>query len=536
MSSSIRTRFNILSIVLAAIVLIGTGLILLKSSDTHSSAQHLADTNLPILNDAHELKLAVVQVQQWLSDISATRGQDGLNDGFDEAEANAKQFRSLIAALIERAPEQRTYFESMLPLFDNYYESGKEMAQAYIDQGPAAGNKMMSQFDEAAAAISATVDQFLDERISASHESALHEMNQVSSVMLVTVIQAIIVLCGVAFVYWTIRNGLNQLPFVTYELQKIAEGDLSSTATAKSDDEFGEIMDAVVKMRTKLTFTVQRISDMTISLSTASEEISSVSQESERNIITQGEDIEHIENAIKELTDSVSMITRRIEESSAASQDADERTRSGQSDLENANSSMHQLVSNIEKANEMVKRQAENSAAVSSVLDVIRTIAGQTNLLALNAAIEAARAGDHGRGFAVVANEVRVLATRTHESTEEIEAIISQLQSASEQAVSLMDQSRSEALKAAQGVDQSDSTFSQIHEMVNQISYQSQDIAASAHQQAQMAHTVQQRTQHIRHSAQASIQSSAETAEANQNLARMASELQVVMNQFKLKA
>lgn len=534
MSSSIRARFKILSLVLAAIVLIGSAAILSKSLATVSSANRLADKTLPTLNDAHELKLSVVQVQQWLTDISATRGRDGLNDGFDEAEVHADRFRTLIAELIAQNPQKRQYFESMLPAFDAYYSTGKQMAQAYIDQGPDGGNRMMSEFDEVAATIIDKVDSFLSDTLTTSQQIAQQEQAQSRSVMLVAVIEGLIILAGIIFVYLTISRTLNQLPRVAQELELIAEGDLRSNARAESRDELGQIMDSAVKMRSKLTATVQQIVDMTAALHTASEEISSVCKDSERHIVEQGEDIEQIEHAVSELSESVGLITRRIQETSGASRAADERTRHGQSELQDANQSMHLLLQNIEAANEMVQRQAVNSAAVTSVLDVIKTIAEQTNLLALNAAIEAARAGDHGRGFAVVANEVRVLATRTQESTEEIETIITQLQSASDQAVALMEHSRREAQKAAEGVGLSDDTFSQIHEMINQISAQSQEIAASAEQQAEMAHRVLQRTENVRNSAQITIQSSEHTTLANQDLARMASDLQVVMNQFKL--
>jgi len=136
MFKSIRGQFKVLSVLLVLIVIGGGALIFNKSNDTINSAQRLVERTLPLLNNAHELKLSVVQVQQWLTDISATRGLDGLDDGFAEAAANAERFRELVAILISIAPEKRDYFEAMLPVFDRYYSVGQQMAQAYIDQGP----------------------------------------------------------------------------------------------------------------------------------------------------------------------------------------------------------------------------------------------------------------------------------------------------------------------------------------------------------------------------------------------------------------
>lgn len=534
MRSSIRDQFRALSLVLVLIVLGGSGAIFYKSNETINSAQRMVDRTLPILNDAHELKLSVVQVQQWLTDISATRGLDGLNDGFDEAAANADHFRELIAHLISTAPEKRAYFEAMLPVFDRYYQVGQQMAQAYIDEGPAGGNKMMSQFDEAAAAMSETVDDFLEETLALSANVSAHEESAAKTTMWIVIVQLLVVLAGVALLYTTISKALARLPAVVALLEKIAVGDLSASDAKPSNDELGQIVAAVLRMREKLTQTLSKVADMTESLHAATEEIAVVGRESQTKIASQGCNIEQIETAISELSGAVDLIRERIDETNNSTHQADSRTAEGQGQLNAANSSMQRLLGHIENADAMVQRQAQNSAAVSSVLDVIKTIADQTNLLALNAAIEAARAGDHGRGFAVVANEVRVLATRTQESTEEIAGIIDQLQTASTSAVKLMEQSRDEVRNAAQELDASGKTFEEIHEMVSQISQQSQDVAASASQQTEMARQVLQLTEEVKLASEMVVTSSEQTAGANQDLAKMASGLQVQVNQFKL--
>ncbi len=124
---TIKKSFVLFNTLLFIAVIGGGTLIISKNFDILSSSSRIEQKVIPILNRAHELKLAVIQVQQWLTDISATRGRDGLDDGFDEAEQNAKLFKRLIGELIELNPKNKDRYESMLPIFDAYYSDGKKM-------------------------------------------------------------------------------------------------------------------------------------------------------------------------------------------------------------------------------------------------------------------------------------------------------------------------------------------------------------------------------------------------------------------------
>ena len=211
----------------------------------------------------------MVQVQQWLTDISATRGRDGLNDGFDEAENNAKQFRALIDELQLLDSQNAERYQAMLPVFDAYYEVGKKMAQAYIDEGPAGGNQMMGQFDEVAAQMAETVDGFLVDveektavNLSAQKESA-------ASAEYSIVIGSLIILLGIGFIYFIMSRALAFLPKVVAELQRVAEGDLTSTFEVSRQDEIGSLVQGVQSMRERLTAMISQITDTTCQLSSA---------------------------------------------------------------------------------------------------------------------------------------------------------------------------------------------------------------------------------------------------------------------------
>ena len=159
---SIRKQFILLISALFIFGIIQTGLVYYKKIEALSQSNHFGEKTIPLLNKSHQLKLAVIQVQQWLTDISATRGLDGLNDGFDEAENNAQAFYQLIEELSQLDSKNTSHYQSMLTKFNDYYDVGKRMAKAYIEKGPEGGNKLMGEFDKVAQDISQEVNTFLE--------------------------------------------------------------------------------------------------------------------------------------------------------------------------------------------------------------------------------------------------------------------------------------------------------------------------------------------------------------------------------------
>ena len=158
----LTTRFKLLASMLALTLVIESGVIMTNSIRLSKQIEKFDQIDISILNNAHKVKFHVVQVQQWLTDISATRGLDGLNDGFDEAKNNALEFKTLINKLKILDSENAERYQVMIPIFDAYYKVGKQMAQAYVDEGPEGGNLMMGKFDKEAMKMTKSVDIFLD--------------------------------------------------------------------------------------------------------------------------------------------------------------------------------------------------------------------------------------------------------------------------------------------------------------------------------------------------------------------------------------
>ncbi|PHQ24025.1 methyl-accepting chemotaxis protein [Marinobacter guineae] len=534
-NKTLRIRFLVLTVLLAAVVVIESGAIIMGNMAIGNQSTELAENKIPVLNKAHELKLSVVQVQQWLTDISATRGRDGLNDGFDQAANNAEKFRILIDDLILLDSEHAERYREMLPVFNAYYDIGKQMAQAYVDEGPSGGNQMMAQFDEVAAKMSKEVDSFL-ETVDQNTVAALsnQQMSAVSTGRTI-VIGSIIVLLGVGLVYLLVSRVLACLPKVMVELQRVAEGDLTSSIEVTRRDEIGDLMRGLQSMQQRLLEMISQINGTTTQLSTAAEEVSTVTAQTSANIQQQQSETDQLATAMNEMSATVREVAESVGNTSTAANDANDEAEKGHRVMEQAVQEIGQLAVQIERASEVMTQVERDSANINTVLDVIKSIAEQTNLLALNAAIEAARAGEQGRGFAVVADEVRTLAGRTQASTAEINQIIEKLQTGSRNAAQAMSQSREQARSVVDQSSLASSSLTTIVESVSQIDQMSSQIATAAEEQSTVAEDMNHNLILISDKGKQNASGANQTSQAGQELARMASTLQELIGQFRVK-
>ena len=531
---TLGARFLLLTAVLAVVLLAESALIIKDNVTITSQSAQLNEIEIPILNTAHQLKLSVVQVQQWLTDISATRARDGLDDGFDEAENNAQQFRTLISELKALDSEHAERYQAMLPVFEAYYEVGKKMAQAYIDEGASGGNRMMGQFDEVAAKMAEEVDGFLvdvQERTAASL-SAQQEL--AGSAQYLIGLGSFIILLGIGLIYFIMSRALAFLPKAVAELHRVAEGDLTSSIEVNRQDEIGSLMQGVQSMRDRLLAMVSQIADTTRHLSSAVEDVSSVTTQTTNNILQQQSETEQVATAMNEMTATVQEVAQSITTTAHAATEAHDETLSGRKVVEQAIEAMQQLTNQIETTSNVIHQVEQDSDSISTVLDVIKSIAEQTNLLALNAAIEAARAGEQGRGFAVVADEVRTLASRTQQSTEEINQMIDKLQSGSRQAVQVMSQSRAQTQSASEQASAAGASLAAIANTVGRINDMSTQIASAAEEQSAVSEEINRNIVRINDMSGQTAIGAEQTAAANQGLVRLAEELQGLVGQFKV--
>ncbi|TNF79792.1 methyl-accepting chemotaxis protein [Pseudomonas sp. ICMP22404] len=316
--------------------------------------------------------------------------------------------------------------------------------------------------------------------------------------------------------------------------ERIAGSDLSREVSVSGRDEAGRLLAALAKMQSNLRETIARIADSSTQLASASEEMTAVTEDASRGLVRQNDEVNQAATAVTEMSAAVDEVARNAEAAAQSSRESMEFTRSGIENVAQTLKAIESLAGNVASTGDQVKALSSRAQDISKVVEVIRAIAEQTNLLALNAAIEAARAGEQGRGFAVVADEVRALAHRTQQSTQEIEQMISAIQADSTQAVGAMNvsaQMASSSISVAQNADQS---LKQIAETITRINERNLLIATASEEQAQVAREADQNLTSIR---ELSIQSAAgatQTAGACGEMANLAIELNRLVARFKV--
>ncbi|UCE77673.1 MAG: methyl-accepting chemotaxis protein [Gammaproteobacteria bacterium] len=340
--------------------------------------------------------------------------------------------------------------------------------------------------------------------------------------------------CGSA-IYWLVHVVLlKRLKRISEIANAISQNDISHVCEMQSHDMIGEIIDAFNHMGANLRNMIGKISGATTQLAAAAEETSSITEETSRGVQAQQAEIDSIASAMNEMTATVQEVARNAADASSAADKADREAKSGALVATEAIGGIDSLVAEVNSASSVIRNLEQESENIGSVLDVIRGIAEQTNLLALNAAIEAARAGEQGRGFAVVADEVRTLASRTQQSTQEIQDMILRLQDGAVNAVKVMEAAQGKAQSSSDLVEKAAESLAMIAGSVSSINDMSAMIASAAEEQSSVAAEMQSNMNNIREVADRSADGAQQTAQASEELARLAAEQQALMAQFKM--
>ena len=262
--------------------------------------------------------------------------------------------------------------------------------------------------------------------------------------------------------------------------------------------------------------------------------LNTISASSSSSALQQQGQIEQVATAMNEMSATATEVATNARAAATAAETANGDVNTGMAVVEQTVTSINALASEVERANDVIRTLQSDSDEIGSVLDVIRGIAEQTNLLALNAAIEAARAGEQGRGFAVVADEVRTLASRTQESTQEIQKMIERLQSGANDAVNVMEESHIQAKASVDHASKTGGALQKITTAVNSINQMNLEISNAAEQQTSVAHEIDVSLNQINQASHESVSNASEAAQESENLNQLASHLQVLMQQFKV--
>ena len=312
------------------------------------------------------------------------------------------------------------------------------------------------------------------------------------------------------------------------------EGDLTQTLNDDAGDELGELAHWFNCFVRKLRTMIGDIGDYTADINTSSEQMNTIAQQTNQNVLKQRAETDQVATAMGEMSTAVQAVSRNATEAADAASLAHTEANRGQRVMADTSHAINTLAEEVEQAGNVIEKLAQDSNTISVVLDVIRGIAEQTNLLALNAAIEAARAGEQGRGFAVVADEVRTLAERTQQSTEEIRQMIQNLQKGAKDAVDVMLQGKDQATLSVGQAAKARASLENITRLVNDITDMCTQIAAAAEQQDKVSSEVDRNVGTISELASMTANDAGGVASANDELAKMAENLHEAVQQFKI--
>jgi methyl-accepting chemotaxis protein len=345
---------------------------------------------------------------------------------------------------------------------------------------------------------------------------------------------ALALVFGVASATLITRQIVPALRNALHNVQRIAGGDLSHQDNVQRTDEIGQLQQGVSAMASSLRQLIGHIGDGATQIASATEELSAITQQTRAGANEQKLETDQVATAMHEMATSVQDVARNAVETAHAVELTAQDASNGAQIVRKAIEQINSLSGEVELTGEAISALAEESGRIGSMLDVIKSVAEQTNLLALNAAIEAARAGEAGRGFAVVADEVRGLAQRTQQSTQEIEALIAALQQGTLKAVQRMEGSRNLTHTSVELARQAGDALQSITASIGNAQGMTQQIAAAAEQQGAVADEINRSVLNVRSITEQAYTASEQTSQASLELARLGSTLQSQVQRFRL--
>ena len=346
----------------------------------------------------------------------------------------------------------------------------------------------------------------------------------------------VMIVAVIAFSYFIGRSVLLPTRLAANMMKDISqgEGDLTRTLNEEGNDEISKLSHSfnlfVSKMRESLVHVSKSANDVNEHAHTVDDS----TKTSQSFIELQNDSSTQVAAAMEQMTHQIHDVSSNAEAAEQAANDAAQNASTGKHVVAETITAIETLSANIETVSRVTEDLANESQNIGSVLDVIRSISEQTNLLALNAAIEAARAGEHGRGFAVVADEVRTLASRTGQSTDEIQSMISKLQEGTRAAVDAVKASQTLSVSTVEQASSANNSLNEIERLVSIITEMNSQIARATEQQTQAADEVNLRINDLSQSTEQSLDNTKQLNSASDKLKQSSTELSSIVNRFKL--
>jgi len=411
------------------------------------------------------------------------------------------------------------------------------MAQAYIDGGPPAGNRMMAEFDTAAEHISAQVDTLLKDAEATTAAMFTRQQEVVEPQRLTIPVAFVVMTLVLGLAAWVLTRALHRIQPLVAAVDSIAAGNLDAPLPQDDrDDELAAVAAGIGRMRDQLQGAMREVVEVAGHLAEAASTMDGDMRTVQTAVDRQRNDITQVAAAMAEMAATAESVSENAEQAAQSAGSVDGSCEQGRDIVDSTFDAIRGLADDVLEAAKVIKALEADSTDIGNIVDVIKNVAEQTNLLALNAAIEAARAGEQGRGFAVVADEVRTLASRTQQSTREIQAMIERLQGGAGRAVASMERGRAKTETGVERAGQTTSSLRGIADSVEVIVDMNRQIATAATEQTAVANEISRSLENINQATDDTARVVSHGGEASAALAQMTAQLQGVVRRFHLSA
>lgn len=537
---SLRWKIR-LPLLLLVILVVFMGVYSMKTSNRlGENAVTIAKVNLPeielMIQADRDLYQALVAERELFQsdtavDVLITEQRDNAKQTYDRI------YKSLDLSNTSSAAEREEFSRR----FNRWKQLADEVvSDARSDDETSRARALQKSYGEAAEAfahVRTYIDELQEKRL--EHvEQFTREIDQnqdaAERYLLILVVLGTLVSAVAAFFLPLVVA--NQVSQISHRIQNIAEGDgdLTIRIPVETNDELGQLASHVNHFMEKLQRIIASVLTNAGEVSKTAESLLEVSSNSQRAADDQCHAITMVVTAVNELTMAIQEVARNTGTTAQNTREATTITDSGQNRIRIAVERVQQLAVRINETADFMSHLEGEAKNVTSVIDVIRGVAEQTNLLALNAAIEAARAGEQGRGFAVVADEVRTLASRTQQSTADIQGMLGQLQQGVQRAVEAMSSSSAMTAEAATSASEAGQSLMGIGTAVKEIADMTLQIATAAEEQSSVTSEIDKNLVQINSLAMNTLEGASKTAEESQRLNELSIQLRQLLGQFRV--
>ncbi|MCK8127580.1 methyl-accepting chemotaxis protein [Pseudoalteromonas sp. 2CM39R] len=529
-SIRVKSSLPIVLLGIAIVILIAgyTYLINLQKEAIDAQSERFLNAVSVVVNADRDLYQAKVAELHLVTQMKGDKGQ--LTDHQENAEQVKDRFKQYLSYMSPYS-EVTGQFRNFDSAFDAWYTA----STAHINNPANASQKQASE--QSFSALRDILDKAGEAADKTSQAETEKLMDKVMGfkVLLMVMIAVVLAVAG-WFSYFVPRQLTKQINFVTERINEIAsgDGDLTGRINVKTQDEFAELATAFNRFLDNLQQLIKDILEQASELHNLGNDLDNFANQNHQVNQKLSQASESIVSAVHEMSVASREVANVAQNSSHEADNSQQLAKQGLAAVDNSSRKINALSDNMEHASQRSTELQQSSDNIAKVLEVIRAIADQTNLLALNAAIEAARAGEQGRGFAVVADEVRTLATRTQESTNDIQTMVEQFASSVEQSLQAINSGKRYADEAVESFTQTNDVLNSMQESSVKVNDMAMQTAQATEEQTAVADEISQNLSDLNDQTQQGGGLASSTQEVANRMNQLTNELNQLVNRFKV--